>query len=516
MDWGDVTKAVASQAEQADATPVEFSSASSSKSASVPKKPPFPSPAPLPTYNAPHGIRFDLNEGARVLLSNREAGQWLVQLRDLDTNNVPFEKRDKGALVMSSKRFYIRFGMKVWDVNEAGAQTEIFSHEYNAHDRDILIQLPVGTLDDGLAWFPYAARFARTHGARVTSVLSELIIPLLAPAYPELRLVSPKQVEDEVLAEWAYSTYGIGLFFNDKECIHQPTDFLLVGLHRTAAYILGVDPQEVAPRLALLDDTKPIAEPYVCIAAQSSTQCKYWNNSDGAETLSRILDWTERGSCVFFADGTGAAILEAGDADLGAQSRGILSTHLHSDARHRDKIYTDGGPSSTSTVGRVHLEGREVFFHASINLAAVAQEALDANALSAADIDWFVPHQANQRIIEEVGLKFNFPKEKTIATVQHHKNIDCFNSARAGRARYRRPHQEGQRHPNGRSWRWIRLGQRGHSLAGPAVGRNFMRGDTNLCSVKKTYAILIWRSADWMPISPTKKHRSRKRFGALR
>jgi 3-oxoacyl-[acyl-carrier-protein] synthase-3 len=145
----------------------------------------------------------------------------------------------------------------------------------------------------------------------------------------------------------------------------------------------------------------------------------------GAETLSRILDWTDRTTCVLFADGAGAVVLEADRAEAGTQSRGILSIHLHSDASHRDKIYTDGGPSSTRTVGLVHMEGREVFQHASINLAAVAKEALAANGLTPGEIDWFVPHQANRRIIEEVGRKLDLPRDKVIVTVDHHGNTSA-------------------------------------------------------------------------------------------
>jgi 3-oxoacyl-[acyl-carrier-protein] synthase III len=142
----------------------------------------------------------------------------------------------------------------------------------------------------------------------------------------------------------------------------------------------------------------------------------------GAETLSRILDWTDRSSCVLFGDGAGAVVLEA-HADGGTgQRRGLLSTHLHSDGRHQDKIRTDGGPSSTQTVGKVRLEGREVFLHAVINLTAVADEALTANGLQRSDVDWLIPHQANKRIVETVGQQLHIPTEKVVLTVDHHAN----------------------------------------------------------------------------------------------
>lgn len=142
----------------------------------------------------------------------------------------------------------------------------------------------------------------------------------------------------------------------------------------------------------------------------------------GAETLSRILDWTDRSSCVLFGDGAGAVILEAHVDDGTGRRRGLLSTHLHSDGRHQDKIRTDGGPSSTQTAGKVRLEGREVFLHAVINLTAVADEALTANGLQRSDVDWLIPHQANKRIVETVGQQLHIPTEKVVLTVGHHAN----------------------------------------------------------------------------------------------
>jgi 3-oxoacyl-[acyl-carrier-protein] synthase-3 len=142
----------------------------------------------------------------------------------------------------------------------------------------------------------------------------------------------------------------------------------------------------------------------------------------GAETFSRILDWSDRGTCVLFGDGAGAVVLQAGLSEAGPRGRGIVSTHLHSDGRHEDKLYVDGGPSSTGTVGHVRMDGREVFKHAVANLAAVAEEALRANGLTAADIDWLVPHQANRRIIEATARKLELPEEKIVLTVDRHAN----------------------------------------------------------------------------------------------
>jgi autotransporter strand-loop-strand O-heptosyltransferase len=253
------------------------------------KKRPYPPPAEQPTQRAPRGIRFDFNHGARIVLPTRDEGKWRVQLRDLDTGNILFQSENKGAFVCSTKRYYVRIGIEVWDINEAGDATSVLSHDYDARDREVLILFPVGTIGDTLGWFPYAVRFGKVHGARVTCALSPQIIPILRDAYKEILLVTHEQLIEQKLAESAYATYSLGLFFSDTDCVFQPTDFRHVGLHRTAAYILGVDPREAAPRLALADDSRPIAEPYVCIGVQSSTQCKYWNNPRGWHVLVSFL-----------------------------------------------------------------------------------------------------------------------------------------------------------------------------------------------------------------------------------
>jgi 3-oxoacyl-[acyl-carrier-protein] synthase-3 len=145
----------------------------------------------------------------------------------------------------------------------------------------------------------------------------------------------------------------------------------------------------------------------------------------GAETFSRLLDWSDRSTCVLFGDGAGAVVLRAIEVGGSTSDPGILSTHLHSDGRHEDKLYVDGGPSSTGTVGHVRMEGREVFKHAVINLAEVVEEALAANDLTPADIDWLVPHQANKRIIDATARKLDLPPEKVVLTVQKHANTSA-------------------------------------------------------------------------------------------
>lgn len=145
----------------------------------------------------------------------------------------------------------------------------------------------------------------------------------------------------------------------------------------------------------------------------------------GAETFSRILDWTDRGTCVLFGDGAGAVVLKGEQTKGNGHDRGVLSTHLHSDGRHYDMLYVDGGPSTTRTVGHLRMHGREVFRHAVINLAEVVGEALEANGLTPADIDWIVPHQANRRILEGTARKLNLPPERVIMTIDRHANTSA-------------------------------------------------------------------------------------------
>jgi 3-oxoacyl-[acyl-carrier-protein] synthase-3 len=140
----------------------------------------------------------------------------------------------------------------------------------------------------------------------------------------------------------------------------------------------------------------------------------------GAETFSRILDWEDRATCVLFGDGAGALVLSAEETD-----GGILSTKLHADGRHNDLLFVDGGPSTTGTVGKLRMKGREVFRHAVINLAEVLNEVLESAGLTAADVDWVVPHQANARILDATAKKLGLPSEKVVVTVDRHANTSA-------------------------------------------------------------------------------------------
>lgn len=297
--------------------------------------PAYPPPASRPTQDGPQGIRFDFNEGARVVLPERAAGRWRVRLRDLDTGNILFQSENQGAVVTSAKRFFVRFGVTVWEIDEAGAETLVLDHEYDAAGREVLVQLPVGTLGDTLGWFPYAARFAEVHDCRLTVAMSGAIIPLVRDAYPQIRFVTHEEMVAQKLADEFYATYSIGLFFDDVDCLWQPTDFRLVGLHRTAGYILGVDPTELAPKLSLPDTSRPIPERYAVIAVQASSGCKMWNNPEGWRAV--LSDLWARGYRVICIDqkpvhGTGlmwthipnGAEDETGDRPLAERARWLM------------------------------------------------------------------------------------------------------------------------------------------------------------------------------------------------
>ena len=140
----------------------------------------------------------------------------------------------------------------------------------------------------------------------------------------------------------------------------------------------------------------------------------------GAETFSRILDWEDRGTCVLFGDGAGAVVLRTEEGE-----RGIFATRLHADGRHNDLLYVDGGPSTTGTVGKLRMKGREVFRHAVRNLADVLGEVLAAAGFQSSDVDWVVPHQANARILEATAKKLGLAPEKVVVTVDRHANTSA-------------------------------------------------------------------------------------------
>jgi autotransporter strand-loop-strand O-heptosyltransferase len=256
-----------------------------------PVKRAYPAPAAVPTQSGAQGIRFDFNDGCRVVLPE---GKWHVRLRDLDTGNILYETDIGAGRIHTTKRYYLRCRIEVWAAGEHRSEP-IFRHDYSAEDRDVLVQFPIGTLGDTMGWFPYAVKFQEQHGCKLSCTMADRLIPLFESAYPHIRFLP----HEEVVPEQYYASYSLGLFFDDEARIHQPCDFRLVGLHRTAGYILGVDPTEVPPRIVIEDDRKPMTEPYVCIAVQSSTHSKNWTNPTGwREVVAFLKDCGYRVVCI--------------------------------------------------------------------------------------------------------------------------------------------------------------------------------------------------------------------------
>ncbi|MGJ4888789.1 autotransporter strand-loop-strand O-heptosyltransferase [Bradyrhizobium sp. HKCCYLRH3099] len=246
------------------------------------EKPRLSPPSALPTQEGPRGLRFDFNDGCRVMLPDN--GQpWRVRMSDLETANLLFDIDLRSGHVNSAKRYFIPFRLEVWSGSE-----RLLCHDYDATDRDVLIQFPVGTIGDVIGWMSYAVKFKEQHSCRLSCALGEALIPLFAAAYPDITFIAP----DAIQAERYYATYSVALFFDDAQSVYQPCDFRQVGLHRTAAYILGVDPAERPPRVALDDDSRPIEAPYVCIAVQATTGCKHWNNPGGWDRIVSFLKQT--------------------------------------------------------------------------------------------------------------------------------------------------------------------------------------------------------------------------------
>jgi autotransporter strand-loop-strand O-heptosyltransferase len=255
-----------------------------------PVKRAYPPPASVPTQVGAKGIRFDFNSGCRLVLPE---GQWHAQLRDLDTGNILYETDIGAGHINTTKRYYLRCRIEVWAKEHPGES--VFIHDYMAKDREVLVQFPVGTLGDTMGWFPYAVKFKEQHRCKLSCAMADKLIPLFKDAYPDITFVT----HEEVVPEKFYATYSLGLFFDDEARVHQPCDFRLVGLHRTAGYILGVDPEEVAPRIAIDEDRRPIAERYVCIAVQSSTHSKNWTNPTGwYEVIAYLKDCGYRVVCI--------------------------------------------------------------------------------------------------------------------------------------------------------------------------------------------------------------------------
>ncbi|CAI3954317.1 ADP-heptose:LPS heptosyltransferase (RfaF) (PDB:1PSW) [Commensalibacter communis] len=236
-----------------------------------------------PTQDAGSGIAFDFNFAMRVSVPKPAEGEgWRIQLYDLDTEVALLDQPcfDVGHAA-TAKHHFLNGRITVSKILKNGKIEDVFTHQYNAENKDVLIVFPVGSLGDSLGWMPYAEKFRKKHRCNLTLAIALPLIELFEKSYPEIKFVDAIEYAKKEPKDPYYASYYIGLFFKDEDNHWQPEDFRQVGLHRTAGYILGVDPTEEPPKLTYSDDTRPIEEPYVVIASQASTQCKYWNNPFG-------------------------------------------------------------------------------------------------------------------------------------------------------------------------------------------------------------------------------------------
>lgn len=244
---------------------------------------------PIPTQEGPLGIRYDFNDGARVMLP---PGQWHVNIEDAESGNILFSCDSGAGWVLSTKKYYVPFHIKVW---KQGEKDPVLDHVMDLVGKEVLIKFPIGTLGDIIGWMPYAEKFYLKHKCIVECYMAPELATLFSPQYPQLFFTSPPEKEPKFKAP--YASYKIGLFFRGN-LNDQPVDFRQVGLHRTAGYILGVDPKEEPPKVNLNYERK-IKEPYVCIATKSSCQAKFWNNGFGwDEVIKHLKDMGYKVVCI--------------------------------------------------------------------------------------------------------------------------------------------------------------------------------------------------------------------------
>jgi autotransporter strand-loop-strand O-heptosyltransferase len=224
-----------------------------------------------PSCQGPECIQYDFNYGCRVQV---EGEGWRVRLLDRDADVVLFDEAVANATVSSTKRYYVNFRIEVLRHDEL-----VFEHEFDLRGKKVYARLPVGTIGDIVAWFPYVDEFRQRHQCEMYLSMGEAMWSLFEDAYPDLHYIRPED-EDAHRHEF-YASYYLGIFFPCDDRTHQPTDFRVSGLQKTIAYLLGLPATECRPRIGVRDSTRRIAEPYVCIAAQSSSQSKYWNNPNG-------------------------------------------------------------------------------------------------------------------------------------------------------------------------------------------------------------------------------------------
>ena len=233
------------------------------------------------------GIKFDFNYGARVTVPQ---GEYRVKFIDREACLTVYDAPASGVLVTSSKKYFVDFRIEVYEKGKL-----IFAHDLDLQGKKVLLKFPVGILGDILAWFPYAEIFRKKHKCELYCAMAEDMIEIIKPGYPEIKFIKAEE-----RPEGLYASYYMGIFFPCDDREHQPMDWRVIGLHQNAAMILGVDPGEKRIRLLPKNKTRRIKEPYVCIAAQASSQAKYWNNGRG--WLNVVKHLKERGYRVLCID----------------------------------------------------------------------------------------------------------------------------------------------------------------------------------------------------------------------
>ena len=237
----------------------------------------------IPVLDAVDGIKFDFNHGIRILFPQNDK-TYHVTFTDLDTGVILYSADTKpSSYVTSVKKFYVRFRLII---HEKGNDTPIFQHDMNLKDKEVMVQLPVGTIGDSIGWFSYVERFQLKHGCKIICVMTPWIADLVRNQYPDITFIAPA----DTVKYQPYASYYMGLFFKG-DVNNQPVDFRYIGLHKTAGCILGLDGDDLndlPPRFDLSAPRK-IQEKYVVIAAQSSSQAKYWNNPHGWMAVVKFL-----------------------------------------------------------------------------------------------------------------------------------------------------------------------------------------------------------------------------------
>lgn len=214
------------------------------------------------------GLKFDFNYGLRVQIPS---GDYRVRFVDTDACLALFDSKVSGTLITSTKKYFLQLHLEVYE-----GEKLVFEHDLDLKGKNVLIKFPTGILGDVLAWVPYVEVFRKKHDCKLYCAMADDMCAILKASYPEITFI-----EHDKRPENVYATYYMGIFFPCDDRVHQPLDFRINGLHQNAAHILGLTPKEERVKLLPKDKTRKIKEPYVCIAAQSSSQAKYWNNGRG-------------------------------------------------------------------------------------------------------------------------------------------------------------------------------------------------------------------------------------------